>query len=82
TLPEEQQLEVLATEPDMKARWDETWGDRMNEVVFIGVGMNRAGIEARLDRCLLNEEEMQQDWSRFNNPLPWPADEFLTTSPE
>ncbi|CQR54902.1 GTP-binding protein [Paenibacillus riograndensis] len=82
SLPEEQQLEVLATEPDMKARWDETWGDRMNEVVFIGVGINRAGIEARLDRCLLNEEEMQQDWSRFNNPLPWPAEEFLEASPE
>ncbi|MNO18895.1 putative metal chaperone YciC [compost metagenome] len=82
TLPEEQQLEVLATEPDVKARWDERWGDRMNEVVFIGVGMDRAEIEARLDRCLLNEEEMKQDWSRLNNPLPWPSEELLTASPE
>ncbi|MNO06236.1 putative metal chaperone YciC [compost metagenome] len=66
----------------MKARWDERWGDRMNEVVFIGIGMDQADIEARLDRCLLNEEEMKQDWSRLNNPLPWPSEELLTASPE
>ncbi|WNS46211.1 GTP-binding protein [Paenibacillus sp. MMS20-IR301] len=77
TLPEEQQLEVLATEPDVKAKWDGQWGDRLNEIVFIGVSMDRADIEARLDRCLLTAEEMQQDWSRFNNPLPWPAEELL-----
>jgi G3E family GTPase len=80
TLPEDQQQEVLETEPDVKAKWDEQWGDRLNEVVFIGVGMNRADIEARLDRCLLTEEEMKQDWSTFNNPLPWPAEELLAAA--
>jgi len=82
TLPKEQQLEVLANEPDVKARWDRQWGDRMNEIVFIGVSMDRAGIEARLDRCLLTEAEMRQDWSRFNNPLPWPAEELLAAAQE
>ncbi|MEK4064087.1 MULTISPECIES: GTP-binding protein [Paenibacillus] len=82
TLPKEQQLEVLATEPDVKARWDEQWGDRMNEIVFIGVAMDRAAIEARLDRCLLTGEELQQDWSQFNNPLPWPAEELLAAAQE
>lgn len=82
TLPKEQQLEVLAAEPDVKARWDEQWGDRMNEIVFIGVAMDRAAIEARLDRCLLTGEELQQDWSQFNNPLPWPAEELLAAAQE
>lgn len=82
TLPEEQQQEVLATEPDVKAKWDRQWGDRLNEIVFIGVGMDRADIEARLDHCLLTAEEMQQDWSRFNNPLPWPAEELLAAARE
>ncbi|WP_438497341.1 GTP-binding protein [Paenibacillus sp. IHBB 3054] len=82
TLPKEQQLEVLASEPDVKARWDEQWGDRMNEIVFIGVAMDRAAIEARLDRCLLTGEELQQDWSQFNNPLPWPAEELLAAAQE
>ncbi|MHA6529752.1 GTP-binding protein [Paenibacillus sp. BAC0078] len=82
TLPREQQLKVLENEPDVKARWDEQWGDRLNEVVFIGIGMNRADIEARLDRCLLTEEEMKQDYNTFNNPLPWPTEELLAASQE
>lgn len=82
TLPEAQQLEVLENEPDVKAKWDGQWGDRMNEIVFIGAGMDRAVLEARLDRCLLTTEEMQQDWEQFNNPLPWPAEELLAAAQE
>ncbi|AIQ57702.1 GTP-binding protein [Paenibacillus borealis] len=82
TMPEDQQQEVLASEPDVKAKWDGQWGDRLNEIVFIGVSMNRTDIEARLDRCLLSAEEMQQDWSKFNNPLPWPAEELLAAGQE
>lgn len=82
TLPEDQQQEVLATEPDVLAKWDGQWGDRLNEIVFIGVAMNREDIESRLDRCLLTAEEMKQDWSSFNNPLPWPAEELLAAAQE
>lgn len=80
TMPEEQQQQVLEDEPDVKAKWDSQWGDRMNEIVFIGIDMDRTDIEARLNRCLLNEEEMKQDWNKFNNPLPWPVEDFVTTS--
>ncbi|WP_405110597.1 GTP-binding protein [Paenibacillus sp. FSL K6-1217] len=82
TLPEEQQQEVLAAEPDVLAKWDGQWGDRLNEIVFIGVQMNREDIEARLDRCLLTAEEMKQDWTKFNNPLPWPVEELLAAGQE
>ncbi|MNB82095.1 putative metal chaperone YciC [compost metagenome] len=82
TLPEAQQREVLATELDVQARWDEQWGDRMNEIVFIGIGMDRAELEARLDRCLLTPEETEQDWEQFNNPLPWVAEELLAAGQE
>ncbi|MEK4007941.1 GTP-binding protein [Paenibacillus sp. FSL H3-0333] len=82
TLPEEQQQEVLAAEPDVLAKWDGQWGDRLNEIVFIGVQMNREDIEARLDRCLLTAEEMKQDWTAFNNPLPWPVEELLAAGQE
>lgn len=82
TMTEDQQHEVLESEPDMKAKWDEQWGDRLNEIVFIGISMDRAQIEARLDRCLLTEEEMKQDWTRFNNPLPWPVEELLAATEE
>lgn len=82
TLPEEQQQEVLAAEPDVLAKWDEQWGDRLNEIVFIGVQMNREDLEARLDRCLLTAEEMNQDWTKFNNPLPWSVEELLAAGQE
>ncbi|MEK3686207.1 GTP-binding protein [Paenibacillus sp. FSL R10-2736] len=82
TMPEDQQQEVLAAEPDVKAKWDGQWGDRLNEIVFIGVSMNCADIEARLDRCLLSAEEMQLDWNEFNNPLPWPVEELLAAGQE
>ncbi|NQX49835.1 GTP-binding protein [Paenibacillus tritici] len=82
TMPEDQQQEVLAAEPDVQAKWDGQWGDRLNEIVFIGVSMNREDIEARLDRCLLSAEEMKQDWTLFNNPLPWAAEELLAAGQE
>ena len=82
TMPEDQQLEVLASEPDVKAKWDGQWGDRLNEIVFIGVSMDREQIEARLDRCLLTADEMKLDWDKFNNPLPWPAEELLAAGRE
>ncbi|MDQ0195693.1 G3E family GTPase [Paenibacillus wynnii] len=80
TMPEDQQLEVLESEPDVKEKWDEQWGDRLNEIVFIGLRLDRSVIEARLDSCLLSEEEMMQDWGLFNNPLPWPVDEWLAAA--
>ncbi|GAA0376154.1 GTP-binding protein [Paenibacillus motobuensis] len=74
SLPEDQQREVLESEPEARKRWDPTWGDRMTELVFIGIDMDQKDIEKRLARCLLSNEEMQQDWKKFNNPLPWLAE--------
>jgi len=37
----------------------EEFGDRRQEVVFIGVGLNEEGIRATLDNSLLNDEEME-----------------------
>lgn len=36
----------------------EEWGDRRQEVVFIGVGMDEAAICALMDTCLLTDDEM------------------------
>ncbi|GIP21308.1 GTP-binding protein [Paenibacillus sp. J22TS3] len=69
--PEAEQRELLANEPEIKRRWDPKWGDRMSELVMIGIHMNRENIESDLDRCLLLPEELEQNWSEFPNPLPW-----------
>jgi|LauGreDrversion2_3_1035106.scaffolds.fasta_scaffold123390_1 G3E family GTPase len=36
------------------------WGDRRQELVFIGIRMLRSEIEALFDACLLTDEEMKQ----------------------
>ncbi len=38
--------------PDITDVWDETCGDRCNQLVFIGKGYEKAGIVSLLYRCL------------------------------
>ncbi|WP_110114211.1 GTP-binding protein [Bacillus sp. CGMCC 1.16541] len=67
---EEEKQQTLKEEPELLQKWDEKFGDRMNELVFIGLDMNRDEVENSLDTCLLTDEEMEQDWSTFRDPLP------------
>ncbi len=39
----------------MEAHWQEPWGDRRQELVFIGAGIDWAAVKARLDACLVPE---------------------------
>lgn len=71
SLPEEDRQAVFQEEPEVRRKWDPVWGDRLNEIVLIGMEMDRTQLEALLDRCLLTPEEMELDWSEFHNPLPW-----------
>jgi G3E family GTPase len=77
-LTEQEQQELIQSEPDVQRKWDGVWGDRMTELVMIGIGMEQTQIEQKLDECLLNDQEMQLDWSTFHNPLPWMAIEELS----
>ncbi|WP_054860908.1 GTP-binding protein [Gracilibacillus sp. JCM 18860] len=70
TYPEKEQMEVLNKEPELVKRWDVEYGDRMTELVFIGMNMDEEEIIKGLDQCLLTDEEMKQDWDKFNDPLP------------
>lgn len=64
-------------DPEMQAwikqHWDKEVGDCRQEIVFIGMGMDRAMIEARLDAALLTDEEMaagKKAWRDFEDQLP------------
>jgi G3E family GTPase len=53
--------------------WDDRFGDRRQEIVFIGIDMDEASLRRGLDACLLTQAEMQggpKAWSRLPDPFP------------
>ena len=56
----------------LESRWDIDWGDRQQELVFIGTGMDEAGVRASLDDCLANAEKGfdPQSWRTLHDPFP------------
>ena len=41
TMPKDQHDSLLDAEPQLKADWDDTYGDRMQKLVFIGQHMDK-----------------------------------------
>ena len=41
----------------MEQHWSEPWGDRRQEIVFIGAGIDWPDLRARLDACLLPDHQ-------------------------
>jgi G3E family GTPase len=60
---------------DLRAHWAEPWGDRRQEIVFIGHGMDRAALVAALDAALVPAEGFAPaDWAGMADPFPqWKA---------
>ncbi len=50
--PKQEQMMLLRENPDILKDWDETYGDRMIKLVFIGKNMDKENIIKTLDKCL------------------------------
>jgi G3E family GTPase len=76
--PEEWPTEAEAV-AQIAADWAEPWGDRRQELVFIGVGLDEAELRGRLGNALLTEDELARGvswWVSLRDPFPsWLDDE-------
>jgi G3E family GTPase len=72
SLPESRQSVQRRLHPEVE--WDETWGDRRTEVVFIGRGLDEERVRTAFEDCLVTDEE----WAAESDPTtenPFPTEE-------
>ena len=57
----------------IEERWTANFGDRLNEIVFIGMALNETEVRSQLDNCLCTADEIMdlQD-GFFSNKDPFP----------
>jgi len=53
--------------------WDPVFGDRRQEIAFVGLDLDESALRASVDACLLNDDEMRRGpevWQTFRDPFP------------
>ncbi|MEM9605050.1 MAG: zinc metallochaperone GTPase ZigA [Pseudomonadota bacterium] len=59
--------------PDERPEWHERFGDRLQQIVFIGQNLDEPTLRQRLDKCLLDDETASRNsatWKDMRNPFP------------
>ncbi len=72
-VPREMWAQSDGNKPDQQPDWHPRFGDRKQQLVFIGQNLDEAAIRARLDECLLDPQLMaqpSQSWVGLPNPFP------------
>ena len=78
TVPEERLPKDENTKAYIKTHWSEPWGDRRQELVFIGSGIDWQQIKTKLDECLVPKAQASslEDLPNLKDPFPiWRREE-------
>ncbi|QFT98557.1 hypothetical protein FIU85_14675 [Roseovarius sp. THAF8] len=73
TVPKERHPYHAAARDYLRAHWQEPWGDRRQEIVFIGAGIDWPALKARLDAALVPESAAPGPDHLPDLPDPFPA---------
>jgi G3E family GTPase len=72
-LPEDEWPEEPEMRTQIECDWQEPFGDRRQELVFIGIGLSRTKLREKLDAALLDDSELSEGlhaWARLRDPFP------------
>ncbi|MDE4176482.1 GTP-binding protein [Phaeobacter sp. PT47_59] len=71
SLPEDRLPSHPQAQAEIARNWVEPWGDRRQEIVFIGVDLDRAAICDRLNAALIDADQFHpEDWAGLPDPFP------------
>ncbi|MEM9793777.1 MAG: GTP-binding protein [Pseudomonadota bacterium] len=73
SVPEERRPTHDSARAYMQAHWQEPWGDRRQEIVFIGAAIDWPSLKARLDACLVPAVATTGPDSLPDYPDPFPV---------
>ena len=68
-MPSERWPDNPALRDYLDKNWEEPWGDRRQEIVFIGAGIDWTALEARLDAALL-PDDFNPETVELDDPFP------------
>ncbi len=56
----------------IQKKWHQQWGDRLNELVVIGIQLNHRQVRAALEECVLQHDEITafHEGRKFSDPWP------------
>ncbi|MCP4440049.1 MAG: GTP-binding protein [Aureispira sp.] len=69
----ERYLAFIQNQQAIESDWDKRFGDRKNEIVFIGQDMDEAKIRMELDACLATESELAEGHWQNGFDDEWPV---------
>ncbi|MEL6559696.1 MAG: GTP-binding protein, partial [Bacteroidota bacterium] len=72
----QQYLGYIENQKEIESGWDAKFGDRKNEIVFIGQEMDEEMIRTDLDNCLSTEDELATDFWVDGYRDHWPIPRY------